>query len=379
MKPMQTSCFFSWVALIGCFTLLSGCHSKKSIPPLPVVTILHPVAQKITPYLIETGNTVAYQSVDLVARVSGYLDTNNFVDGSMVKKNDLLFVIQPQPYQNEVISAQANLESDVAAYVYNKEEYGRQKNLYKKNATSRADLEQWQSTTAQAAAAVQAARANLRNAEINYSYTHIVAPMDGRIGRHLVDTGNLVGNGGATTLATLQQLDPIYVYFTINELDLLQIRAAARRLGLKPFENITKIPVQIALQNETGFPHSGYLDFGATDLDASTGTLQVRGVFTNSDNVLLPGLFVQARIALDHPKLQFTLPSSAVMYGQLGAYVYSVDQNNRVASLQVETGDKIEKNIVITKGLYAEDCIIVAGLENISPGDRVTVTEQAAA
>lgn len=364
------------LTMLVCFsTLMVSCDSKKDAPPPPSVVVSSPKTMQITPYLTETGNTVAFQSIDLVARVSGYLDLNNFVDGSIVKEGDLLFVIQPQPYEDDVIEAQATLESNTAAYIYDKEEYARQQKLYKKHATSLADLQQWQSTTEQAAAAVESAKANLNNAEITYSYTHMLAPMTGRIGRHLIDPGNLVGNGQATELATLQQLDPMYVYFTINELDLLQLRDVARNAGFKPTD-ITQIPIEVALQNEKGFPHKGYLDFSATELDATTGTIQMRGILPNHDFTLLPGLFVQARIALSKPTSQLTVPNSAVLYDQIGTYVYAVDQNNKVEQLRVTTGSTQQNRIVITKGVTANDKIIVDGVQNATPGNKVTVTER---
>lgn len=374
MKKIIFAIFLEVTTFFSC-ALITSCHSKKDEPP-PAVVVSQPVTMEITPYLIETGSTVAYQSVDLVARVSGYLDSNNFVDGSVVKKGDLLFVIQPQPYEDEVIEARATLEGNVAAYIYDKEEFSRQQKLYKKHATSLADLQQWQSTTEQAAAAVQSAKANLNSAEINYSYTHVLAPMNGRIGRHLVDPGNLVGNGGATELASLQQLDPMYVYFTINELDLLKIRAAARKVSLKPFANQGKIPMEIALQNEAGFPHKGYVDFEASELDASTGTIQIRGILLNPDYILLPGLFVQARIALDKPTPQLTVPSSAVMYDQIGAYIYTVDSNNKVSEIHVKTNGTEGSRIVILSGIHADDRIIINGINNVLPGNTVTVTEK---
>ncbi len=365
---------YSIIAL-SCLISLSSCDSKKNAAPRPSVVVSHPIVKSITPYLYETGNTVASQSIDLVARVSGFLYSNNFIDGSIVKKDDLLFVIQPQPYEDQVIEARATLSSNIAAYTYDKEEYTRQQKLYKKHATSLAELQKWESTTKQAQAAVDSARANLNNANITYSYTHILAPMDGRIGRHLVDPGNLVGNGQATELASLQQLNPMYVYFTINELDLLQLRETARKSGFTSSE-IATIPIQVALQNETGFPHQGHLDFAATELDASTGSIQMRGIITNDNYDLLPGLFVRVRIALDKASDQLTVPSNALMYDQIGPYLFTVDHDNKISEIHVTTGAVVGEYTAITKGVNAHDQIVINGLQYASPGDVVTVTEQ---
>lgn len=362
-------------SLILITALSAGCDSKKSPPPPPSVVVETPVTAPITPYLIETGNLVAIQSIDLVARVSGTLDSYNFTDGSIVKKGDLLFVIQPQPYADQVIEAQATLDSDIAEYVYDKIEYERQLKMYKQHATPLAEVQKWSSTTDQAAAAVEGAKANLENAKITYSYTHVLAPMEGRIGRHLVDPGNLVGNGEATKLATLDQIDIMYVYFNINELDLLKLREVARKANFDP-AHISEIPIEVALQNETGFPHKGFLDFSATQLDASTGTIQMRGVIDNQDYRLLPGLFVQARIALSKPTPQLTVPSVAIMADQIGSYVFTVDQNNKVQQARVTTGSTENGMTVILKGLNANDRVIVSGIQNASPGVTVTLTEK---
>lgn len=365
------------IKIIGVFLVLlaTGCGSNNEKPPAPPVVVSHPARAQVTNYLTETGNTVAYNSVDLVARVSGYLDSVNFKDGSIVKKNSLLFVIQPQPYKDQVNEAQATLTADIAEYNYDKVEYQRQLTMYKQNATSQADVQKWLSTRDSAAAAVDGAKANLNNAKITYSYTHVLAPFDGRIGRHLVDPGNLVGNGAATKLATIEQIDPMYVYFNINELDLLKLRQMARAAGFKPSQ-INQIPIYVGLQNEEGFPHEGHLDFANTGLDASTGTIQMRGILSNKDYLLLPGLFVNVRIALGAPSSHLTLPDTAVLYDQIGAYVFTVDKNNIVVQQRVKTGSTEANRIAIVDGLKADDRVIIDGIQNATPGDAVTPTEK---
>lgn len=356
--------------------LSAGCDKKNDRPPPPSVTVTKPVTAEITNYLVETGNTVAYQSVDLPARVSGYLESYNYTDGSVVNKGDLLFVIQPQPYADQVNEAQATLDSDLAAYAYDQLEYDRQVKMYKQHATSLANVQQWLATRDEAAAAVEGAKASLENAKITYSYTHILAPIDGRVGRHLVDPGNLVGNGEATKLASIQQIDPIYVYFTVNELDLLKIRALAHKTDFKAAQ-ISEVPIQIGLQNEKGFPHKGHLDFAATELEASTGTIQMRGILSNKDYKLLPGLFAQIRIGLGKASPQLTIPDVAIMGDQVGSYVFVVDKDNKVVQTRVTTGSTEKGMIVVLKGLKADDRVIIEGLQNASPGGTVTPTEKA--
>lgn len=378
MKKILSNTLIQSSSILCLILISTGCNSKKNEPPLPSVVVSHPIKKSITPYLYETGNTVASESVDLVARVSGYLESNHFSDGQLVKKGDLLFVIQPQPYENQMIQARASLDSNLAALNYDKEEYARQQKLYKQQATSLEQLQKWQSTTEQAAAAVESAKANLENASITYSYTHVLSPIEGRIGRHLIDPGNLVGNGEASVLATVQQISPIYVYFTIDELDLLKLRELIKDKKQNLSLSEKNIPIDIALQNESDFPHHGYLDFAATELDSTTGTIQMRGLIPNEENDLLPGLFVRARIALDKPSEQLTIPNTAIMYDQIGPYVFTVNQENKVAQVHVTPGVNIEDRIVITQGLSAEDRVIVNGLQSASAGESVTVTEQAA-
>ena len=365
------------IILLSCLILLSvSCSSDDQAPPPPPVVVSHPVTADVTTYLNETGNTVAFNSVDLVARADGYLDSLNFKDGSIVKKGQLLFVIQPQPYEAQVQEAEATLASDKATYNYNLAEYQRQLTMYKQNATSQADVQKWLSQRDSAKAAVEGAVANLEIAKINYSYTHVLAPFNGRIGRHLVDPGNLVGNGEATKLANIEQISPMYVYFNINELDLLKVRKAARATGFKS-SDINQIPIYIGLQDEEGFPHEGRLDFADNGLDASTGTIQIRGVLKNKKGVLLPGLFVRVRIALGKPTSRLTVPNTAVLYDQIGAYLFTVDKNDVVVQVRVKTGEDENGMMTILEGLKADDNVIISGVQNATPGDKVTPHQKA--
>ena len=366
---------FSVILLAGASLLLAACGSDNDKPPAPSVVIAKPVLAPVTNYLVETGNTVAYNSVDLVARADGYLNSYHFTDGSFVNKGQLLFVIQPEPYKAQVEEAEATLKSDKAQYDYAKAEYARQLTMYKQNATSKADVQQWLSQMEETKAAVDGAKANLEVNQINYSYTHVLAPFDGRINRHLVDPGNLVGNGTATKLATIEQVSPMYVYFNVNELDLLKLREMARQRHFKQGD-INKITLHVGLQNETDFPHEGRMDFVSTGLDAATGTIQMRGILENKDNFFIPGLFVRVRIALGSPKQQLTLPDTAVLYDQIGPYVFTVDKNNIVIQNRVTIGS-VEKGMrTILTGIKPDDHVIVNGIQNATPGDAVAPQEK---
>lgn len=347
-------------------------RSKAPSIPLPVVAVQKPQLQEMVDYVTQTGTTVAYNSVDLVARVAGYLDSIDFVDGTFVKKGTQLFVIQPEPYWEQLKGAQATVVAQKADYEYSKAEYARQKRMYKENATSLNNVEKWDAKVLESGAEVDKAVANEAIAAINYGYTHIAAPFDGRIGRHLVDVGNLVGNGVATNLATIEQVDKLYVYFNLNELDLIKLRKAAREQGVKPTD-INKIPVYINMQNETGFKHKAVLDFVNTGLNASTGTMELRAVLDNHDYLFVPGLFVQVQVATSLPKKQLTVPAEAVLYDQIGSYLLTVDKDNKVLLQRVELGSSQAGKQAISKGLAAQDRVIVSGLQNATVGKQVQI------
>lgn len=344
--------------------------NKTQALPTPVVIVKKPESIKMAEYITQTGNTVAFNSVNLVARIEGYLDAIKFTDGTFVKKDQELFVIEPQPYYEKLVEAESSVISRKAAYEYTRIEAARQKQMYKENATSLKNVEKWAAQAEASKAEVAKAEANAKVAAINYSYTHVLAPFDGRIGRHLIDVGNLVGNGKATELATIEQVDPLYVYFNLNELDLIRIRDAARARGFKPSE-INQIPVYVRMQNEAGFPHEGKLDFVNTGLNSSTGTMQFRALLPNKNYPLLPGLFVQVRIPLTKQIPRLTVPDTAIQYDQIGPYLLIVNKDNYVESRRVVLGSLEQGKRAIIKGIDAEDKIIVDGLQNATPGNQV--------
>lgn len=350
-------------------------HSNELTIPLPVVVVQKPKLMEMVDYVTQTGTTVAYNSVNLVARVAGYLTAIEFTDGTIVKKDKELFVIQPEPYWEQLKAAQATVAANKAEYQYTQLEYARQQRMYKQNATSLNSVQQWLAKMEEAKASLDKATADEVNAAINYSYTHMAAPFDGRIGRHLVDIGNYVGNGVATNLATIEQVDTLYVYFNLNELDLIKLRTAARASGFKP-KDINQVPVYVNFQNETGFKYKALLDFVDTGLNASTGTMELRAVLDNKNYLFVPGLFVEVQIAVSKPQKRLTVPSSAVLYDQIGAYLLTVDKNNVVLLKHVDLGVSQEGQQAVIKGLTADEQVIVDGLQNASPGNKVEVQGQ---
>jgi len=346
--------------------LLFGCHKSADTPkpPPPPVTVAHPREQPVTAYLDLSGTVAASRSVDLVARVPGYLQSVNFADGSYVKAGQLLFVIQPDTYEQQ-------LKLNQAALLQAQSEYDRQQELVRQNATSKASVEKWQSERDQAEAEVALAKLNL-------GYTRVTAPFGGRIGRRLVDAGNMVGVNGDTRLATIEQIAPIYVTFNLNERDALRIGAAMRARGLAPGQGSGKVPVLVGLQNETGYPHRGELDFVDNGISTSSGTLQLRAVLPNADKLLFPGLFARVRIPLGEPKPMPVVPNLAIGNDQEGDYVLVVGPDDVVARRSVVKGPAVGNGCAIESGLASGDRVVVNGFMNARPGDKVAPENEAA-
>ena len=357
----------------------AGCHSNtaETPNPAPVVTVTRPVMRSVKDYLDLTGNTAAFNSVQLVARVEGYLEKVHFVDGAQVKKGALLFTIQQDQYRAQLQQAQAQVSAQKAALAHARIEFARYSGLELKHAATQTEVDQWRYQTQASAAGVIGAQAQVQIARLNLDYTEVRAPFDGWIGRHLVDPGNLVGSmGKQTVLAIIDQIDPLYVYFTINERDLLRIIKMRRSAGLPIAQPV--VPAYFGLSNEESFPHSGRLDFASIAVTPTTGTLQVRGIFPNHDHAILPGLFARVRLKSPNPRDALLIPGDAVSFDQQGSYVLVVDKDDVVQRRGVKTGFQVGSMIVVDQGLDASDQVVVQGLLQAIPGRKVK-PEQAAA
>jgi len=350
--------------------LLTGCEQNTFVPPPPPkVEVAAPVQKPVTRYLEATGNTAAIKNVDLVARVQGFLQSINYQDGSFVKEGTTLFTIEPETYKLKLEQARA-AESGAEATVKQAEaDFKRQSELVQRQAVSQATLDTSTSTRTNAQANLQQAQANTHIAEVNYGYTNVVAPFDGIVTAHLVSVGELVGVASPTQLATIVALDPIYVNFNVNEQDVLRVREEARRRGMTVNE-LRQLPVEVALQTEQGFPHKGNLDYVSPNINASTGTLAVRGVLPNADRVLLPGSFVRIRVPFDE-KPALLVPDAALGSDQAGRYVLVVNADNVVEQRKVQTGQLDGELRVIESGVKADDRVVVAGLLRAIPGQKV--------
>lgn len=360
--------------------LLAACSEQNQYvaPPPPKVTVTKPLKQEVTRYLELTGNTSAINSVDLVARVEGFLMSIDYQDGKVAKKGERLFLIQQDTYQADLDQAKAQLASANAQLTNTSAEYQRQQTLGQQDFSSQATVDKARAAMEQAQASVDAAKANIEIATINLGYTTVIAPFDGIVTRHLQDVGQLVGNGQPTKLATIVQMNPIYAYFSLSENQVLRIKQTLAEQG-RTVEDVKQVEIDIGLQNEgDDYPHKGKLDYVSPEVDPATGTLLVRGVFENEKLSLLPGLFVRVRIPVQRIPDAFLVEDTAIGQAQQGRYVLVVNKDNVVEQKLVTIGQQQGEYRVIESGLSADDRVVVGGILRATPGAKVDPEEVAA-
>ena len=338
--------------------------------PVPVVL---PRLQSVTNYVVITGNAAAVNAVKLVARVEGYLEDLHYQDGAFVKKGDLLFTVQQDPYREQLQQAHAQVLTAQAALIYAKTEFARYTALVKQDAATQTEVDHWNYERASAEASLLSARAQVAIDEVNLGYTEIRAPFDGIVGKHLIDPGNVVGGGGQqAALAEITQLNPIYVVANLSEQQVLQIRQnlSQHRLTLA---DLHKVPVDVALSNQTGFPYRGTIQYVAPALDPQTGTLLVRGILANPDRNLLPGFFVRMRLPMGPVNRNALLvPDRALQADQGGRYLLVLNNQDVVEQRYVQLGELVGALRVITGGLKPEDRVVVGEMWRATPGTKVT-------
>ena len=356
----------------------SGCERRNTYvpPPPPQVSVSLPSKQKIRDYLEFTGNTQALNSVELVARVQGILEKVFFHDGDVVKKGQLLFLIQQNTYEARLKQAEAQLEQNKARLQHAQNELKRFTDLVRQHAAAQTDLANWRFERDNAKAAVMAALAARELARLDLGYTEVKAPFDGRIGRRLKDPGNLVGAGENTPLAQINQIDPIYVYFTINEAELLKI-IQQTKIGPDQAQRMN-IPAYLGLSPDARYPYEGHLDFTAIAVTPTTGTLLLRAIFPNCEGKIIPGLFARIKLLVaNSERTALLVPESAVSYDQIGSFLLAVNENNIVERRTVKLGQKEGDKRVITEGINEGDWIIVKGLLRAIPGSKAVPVRNA--
>jgi RND family efflux transporter MFP subunit len=356
-------------AIVGASSL-AGCGGGNTYapPPAPDVVVANPVARNVTTYLEYTGHTASVEAVEIRARVQGVVQSINFTPGSDVQKGDLLFVIEPALYEARAAQAEANVQSARAQLQAAEEQLSITEEIFRRKAGSKADMVQRTQARDQALAALAQAEATLTAAKLDLSYTHIYAPVTGRIDRNLVDLGNLVGSGEPTLLASIFRQDPMYAYFEVSERDALDYRQRVRSGEIvSSSDGSPRFEAEMALINEIDFPHRGYIDYMSNKLNPSTGTFEVRAVFPNPDGVLLPGLFVRVRVPFTRGT-RLLLPDEAIGTDEAGHFVLVVDAKNAVERRHVETGPLAEGMRIVLEGVSAEDVIVINGVQRARPG-----------
>ena len=363
------------LALIGLSILGTGCQEKKNtyVPPPPAsVTVSRPLVQAVINSAEFTGTTEAEKSVEIRPRVEGYLEKILFTPSSYVKKGDLLFVIDPRPYEAKLKEAQAGLLVRKAELELAKTTLARKQNAFKDRAVSEVDVIEALAKQKQADAQVESAKASVDTARLNLSYTHITAPISGRIDRSLVDVGNLVGAGTPTLLATIVDDDPMYAYFSVSERDMLYYQEHTES---KSFSVNRNHKAYLGLSNQPGYQHEGHIDYLDNRLQTTSGTMQVRAVFPNANHNLLPGLFARIQVPIAEEPNALLVPDLALGVDQQGDYLLVLDAKNTVERRSVKTGTLVNGMRVITKGIGPDDRIIIKGLQKARAGAVVNPTE----
>jgi len=362
-------------------TLVAGCGQGEAQkaggapPPPPTVTVATPIQRTLSDYDEYVGRFAAVNSVEVRARVSGYLDSVDFKDGQMVKQGDLLFTIDKRPFQTTFDQARANLTLAQSNVTFTESDLKRAQQLVTDKSITEQVFEQRAQAFRNAQASVAAANAALRQAELDLQFTELRAPIDGRIGDRRVSPGNLVtgGTSGNTTLlATIVSQDPIHFEFTFDEASYLRYERMSRQ-GADVASRGPGVDVALKLIDEKDFTHEGHMDFVDNVIDRSTGTIRGRAVFANPNGVFTPGMFARVRVPASPPYQALLVPDSALGTEQARRYVLVVGADNTVAMKYVEVGQVVPGDLrVIKSGLAADDRVIVDGLMRAHPGAKVT-------
>ncbi|MCU4425913.1 efflux RND transporter periplasmic adaptor subunit [Acinetobacter sp. IK31] len=361
--------FVAILATGGSFMFLHKNADAKAAPTTAqqaaTVDISNVISKTITDWQEYSGRLEAIDQVDIRPQVSGKLIAVHFKDGSLVRKGDLLFTIDPRPFEAELNRAKAQLASAEAQVTYTATNLSRIQRLIQSNAVSRQELDLAENDARSASANLQAARAAVQSARLNLEYTRITAPVSGRISRAEVTVGNVVSAGnGAQVLTSLVSVSRLYASFDVDEQTYLKYISNQR--------NSTQVPVYMGLANETGFSREGTINSIDNNLDTTSGTIRVRATFDNPNGVLLPGLYARIRLGGGQPRSAILISPTAIGVDQDKRFVVVVDAKNQTAYREVKLGTQQDGLQIINSGLQAGDRVVVNGLQRIRPGDPVT-------
>jgi RND family efflux transporter MFP subunit len=352
------------VAIVGCAK-----PNEYVQPPAPAVTVAQPVEREVVHQLEFTGTTRATEAVDVRARVNGYLQKIEFVDGADVKAGDVLFVIEPAPFEAALDASKAALQKAEATLALARADLARTEPLVNRGASTEQELDVKKADVATAKADVASAKAALVQAELNLAYTQVKSPISGRVSRHMVDIGNLV-QAEQTMLTRVEAFDPIHAYFAISESDVLELMASTPGTSAASLKE-NPPTIYIGLTGENGYPHEGKLDFAEAGIDPQSGTQMRRGIFANVDKSLVPGMFVRVRLPVGSPAPGLMVPDRAIAMDQSGEYVLVVNDKDTVERRSVKLGLRVANMRVVNEGVQAGDWVVINGLQRARPGTPV--------
>lgn len=356
--------------------LAAGCSREGSGPPPappPIVTVALPIVEEATEHRDFTGRTEAIDSVLVRARVTGYLETVHFKEGAEVAAGELLYEIDPRPYQAALDQAAGNLAGTEAKLAQLQADLERARKLLAEGVVSQEGFDRTTSELAETTGTLNALRATVERAKLDLEFTHIRAPIAGLTGRSELDPGNLV-MADDSVLTSIVSIDPIHASFDVDERSVLLYRERVREKKVQSARD-NEVKVLLGLTNEEGYPHEGVIDFVDNQLDPTSGTIRARAVFPNPERLISPGFFVRIRVPYDQPHPALWVDEHALGADQRGWFLLVVDGTGTVQHRPVEIGERHGGRVVIESGLAAGERVIVNGLQRARPGAKVEARE----
>jgi RND family efflux transporter MFP subunit len=358
--------------------LHAGCQKEQqAMPPPkpPEVIVGQAVVQEVADYEEFTGRTEAIETVEIRARVSGYLDKICFEEGADIKKGDLLFQIDLRPLQAELERTAANVGQAEARVTRLQSDYQRARSMLGTKSIGREEFEKVSGDLAEAQSAVKSAQAARDIAKLNVTYSRVVTPISGRISRRMIDPGNMV-KADETALTYIANLDPMYAYFDVDERTYLRLSRFLMKKGVTTLAQVKEISVALGLADEDGFPREGKMNFVDNRIDPNTGSVWVRGIFPNPDKFLAPGLFVRVRLPVGEPHKAVLIPERALATDQGQKFVYVLNDQNEAVYRRVQVGAQHGKLRVVEKGIEAGELLVISGLQRVRRGAKVEPKEE---